>query len=183
MIDLRFRGLPSRIQWDGGSSPIKTDFRTWIEFERRLREEGTAWFGIFPGAVPDGTGWVLPAIEFLRAPEQTPRDTGHRSGSRSVDMVLDGSYIAASFQQAYGIDLTDKDLDLHWHRFKALLDGLPDDTKLSRIVSYRTWDPRESKRKYEDSMREMKAAWALPTPESDEEGDGGWGALVDMFDK
>lgn len=153
----------------------------WIEFDRRLREEGVAWFGIFAEKPPEGTDWVLPAVEFLRSPNITPRETRPPSGARAIDLVQDGDYIVASFQQAYGIDLTDPLCDMHWHRFKALLDGLPEGTKMSQIISYRMWDPREMKRKHEQTMAELRAAWALPRPEDDEDDDGGFGALVDMY--
>lgn len=182
MIDLRFGGLPSRIAWDGGSSPIRTSFRVWIEFDRRLREEGVAWFGIFEREPPEGAEWVPAALEFLRSPNQTPRAVRAPSGVPMLDMVLDGDYIVASFQQAYGIDLTDPDCDMHWHRFKALLDGLPDSTKLSRIMGYRSWDPQDAKRKHESVMGELRNAWALPRPETDDDEDGGFAALVRMYD-
>lgn len=184
MIDLRFAGLPSHISWDGGSAPIRTDFRVWIEFDHRLRTERVAWFGIFSKApYPEGNGWFPAALEFLRSPNLTPRTVGHVSSHPIVDLVEDGDYIVSSFQQAYGIDLTDPDLKMHWHRFKALLDGLPESTKLSRIMGYRSWDPRAARRKHDEVMQELKAAWALPVPETDDEGDGGFGALVALYDK
>ena len=164
MIDLRFRELPGSIQLaDGSLCEVVTDFRAWIEFERALREDQALSWRIFPdGRPPAQGGWVEGALEFLRSPNATPRDDG-KSGPRTVDLVLDGEYIVAGFQQAYGIDLTDPALEMHWHRFRALLAGLPSDTAMSRIIrarSYRGGDKRSA----ESAMREERERWALPEP-------------------
>lgn len=162
MIDLRERGLPRTIESGGDVYDLNTDFRVWIEFERSLEEEGVAIFDVFEDERPPDwdTEWVDAAIEFLRSPNATPRAIGSGSSERAVDCILDGEYIVASFQAAYGIDLTDPELEMHWHRFKALLGGLPDGCKLSEIAGYRTW--RRDTRKRETVMAELKRAWELP---------------------
>lgn len=82
----------------------------------------------------------------------------------TLDPILDGSYIYASFLQAYGIDLLQT--DMHWHVFCALLVSLPQETMISRIRSYRSW--QKSDRKHEDAMLELRRLWALPAPEDSE---------------
>lgn len=171
MIDLREKGLPSRIEWEGGSAEVKTDFRTWIRFDAYAKEN-KAWRGIFANEQPKGGKWVAAAIRFLESPNVTPRQTGN--DTMALDYVLDGDYIVAAFQQAYGIDLTS--CDMHWHRFKALMAGLPDCTKLSSIMHYRTWKP--DKRKQEELMAEQRAVWSLPAGEEEDDGMGGFGALI-----
>lgn len=162
MIDLRERGLPRTIESGGEEYPVRTDFRVWIEFERALEDEGVALFDIFDGERPpdDDDRWVQAAVEFLRSPNATPREVGQSHHGRTIDNVLDGEYIVASFQAAYGIDLTDPDLEMHWHRYKALLGGLPDKCKMSEIVGYRSW--RMDTRKHETVMAELKREWELP---------------------
>ncbi|MCP9357371.1 hypothetical protein KBX49_09100 [Liquorilactobacillus satsumensis] len=49
----------------------------------------------------------------------------------------DAEAIYASFLGQYGIDLVDSQGKLHWDKFKALLDGLNDDTYFKRIISVR----------------------------------------------
>lgn len=164
MIDLRFRGLPSCLECDGEEFELDTDFRTWIEFERMLRVERRLWLGIFKGKHPEGLGWIEGAIEFLQSKNVTPREGG--SSVRALDYVLDGDYIVAAFQQAYGIDLTSIDY-MHWHRFNALIVGLPDETRLAKVMGYRTWV--KSDRKYEDEMREMRSRWMLPDDDTGED--------------
>lgn len=157
MIDLRFKELPSHIECGGFAFELDTDFRTWIEFERILREEGRYWLGIFKGEVPSGLGWIDGALEFLLSKNATPRSGG--SSARALDYILDGDYIVAAFQQAYGIDLISCE-HMHWHRFNALIVGLPDETRLAKAMGYRTWV--KSDRKYEDEMRDLRSRWALP---------------------
>lgn len=160
MIDLRIAGLPRAIRCGSLLVPVVTSFRAWIAFDHGLKEDGAASRCIFPdGKGPDGDSWVEGALRFLASPNSTPRDT-ERSDAVAYDLVEDGEYIVSSFMQAYGIDLTDPSLDMHWHLFKALFAGLPADTKMMRIIGWRTW--RKDTRKNETVMAALKAAWRLP---------------------
>lgn len=179
MIDLRNKELPSRLVWGGNSAVIDTSFRTWIEFERRIYDDRMVWTGIFPNGIPKDDGWIQAAIDFWKSENLTPRMTRPPSNVRLIDLIEDGDHIVASFQQAYGIDLTIE--DMHWHRFKALLGGLPDSTKMAKIMGYRDYNERDAHRKYEDIQREQRAAWALPLPESEEDDTGGFGGLIEAF--
>lgn len=161
MVDLEQRELPREIEAGGEWVPVLTGFRTWLRFGRCLSEAGAWWPGVFPdGRGPDGD-WHEGALEFYRSPVACPHGGGH-AGARTLDLALDGDYVVGSFQQAYGIDLTDPELDMHWHRFQALLRSLPQDTMLSRIVGWRSWTPSASRRRPEDEARRLRDAWSLP---------------------
>lgn len=165
MIDLRESELPSGI-WSGGVFyALDTDFRTWIAFDFDLRTAGVASPYVFAVDVPQDAEALESLLEFYRSENVTPKPRAGGSGERALDLVLDGDYIVASFQKAYGIDLTDPALRMHWHRFKALLNGLLDDTVLGRAMGYRTY--RGGNRKHEDVMRELQEAWRLPDPDED----------------
>lgn len=157
MIDLRATKLPDMIGVDGVYYPVYTDYRTWIEFERGINRDGVYSTCIFVDAIPEGSSWVQPALMFLRNPNSTPKATG--SSERIYDFMEDGEFIVSSFQAAYGIDLTAGEY-MHWHRFKALFDGLPDDTKMSKIISYRAY--KKSSKKHDSLMGEYKQIWKLP---------------------
>lgn len=60
-----------------------------------------------------------------------------------IDFDVDAERIYSSFIQAYGIDLIDMQGKLHWHKFKALLNGLPEDTALMQVIRIRQYDPNE----------------------------------------
>lgn len=161
MIDLEFPSLPSSLVVGGREVPVRTSFRVWLRFGRLLSQ------GIVSHEVllePCDGDWLPAALEFYRSENATPRGSDGPAAVRLIDLSLDGDYIVGSFQQAYGIDLTEG--DMHWHRFLALLRSLPDDTKLMRIAGYRGW--RKSNRTQESVMRQMRDEWSLPE-------DGDWG--------
>lgn len=161
MIDLEEPGLPDEIGVDDGWARVLTDFRTWLRFGRLL-EAGVWWDGVFPDCDPVPRGWHDGALEFYRSPVACPHGQAGRSGARALDLSVDGDYVVGSFQSAYGIDLTDPGLDMHWHRFLALLRSLPEGSMVSRIGAWRTWTPEGAKRKPERAQRELRSAWSLP---------------------
>lgn len=168
MIDLRFNTLPSTLEVGGSFFRVHTDFRIWLQFGEYFNNR-TPWDGIFveaPNADPDD--WLPAALEFYKSENVTPRSSETIS-DRIIDYILDGDYIVASFQAVYGIDLTDSTLEMHWHRFKALLVGLPDNCKLTKIMSYRAY----AKKPYDHDkeMRKLKEAWALPDEQAETEKD------------
>lgn len=172
MIDLRNKELPSHIEWEGGSCAINTNFREWITFGEYIKDK-MLYLGVFPDfKPPEGEAWGRALYEFYSCKNIIPR-LFNPSNVKAMDFVIDGEFIVASFQQAYGIDLTSIE-HMHWHRFRALLSGLPDDTKMSKIIGYRTWTKADSQRKHDDLMQEQRAMWALPLDEDDElDGYGG----------
>lgn len=162
MIDLRFAQLPSAIEVDGELFALKTDFRVWIEFLRGCEEDELASYCIFEDRVPPGDSWVGAAMEFANSENATPRGGSGGGQEHAFDFLLDGDYIVGSFQQAYGIDLTDPELRMHWHRFLALFRSLPEDTKMAEIMGYRCYSKAQAKRKPEAKMEEAKRRWTLP---------------------
>ena len=67
-----------------------------------------------------------------------------------------------SFQAAYGVDLSDSAVDMHWHRFLALLWSLPAGSKLMEIAGYRQWSKADARRSPDAAAAERRRAWALP---------------------
>lgn len=163
MIDLRFPSLPASVEVDGHVYRLDTSFRTWIDFGKML-ESGKAWAGVFADEVPDGD-WLPAALEFYRSENACPHDVP-RSQRKALDLILDGDLIVAAFQQAYGIDLTS--CDMHWHRFKALLSGIPEGTKLSKVMGYRTYRTPSKNDTNDAAMLRMKRMWELPDADDEE---------------
>ena len=106
-------------------------------------------------------GWL---IEFYRAGEQdaeTGADPANgQSHEPAFDYRCDAPYIVAAFQQAYGIDLTRE--KLHWFRFRALFAGLPEDTLMAKIMSWRTMDLDDYDGKMREHYADLKERFALP---------------------
>ena len=84
------------------------------------------------------------------------------SSPRGLDFAVDGPLIWAAFWQAYGIDLHDTSLTLHWWEFMALLRALPETCRICTIIDYRTRDlsdlPEETRKQYE----KYRKLYALP---------------------
>lgn len=144
---------------DGRPYPVLTDFRVWMAWGESVEVNEIAETSIWDGIVPDGD-WVRPALDFYLCESVTPKRVADKSGVRPYDLVRDGDYIVGSFQSAYGIDLTDSHLEMHWHRFMALLRSLPSDAKLSEIMVYRSY--HKGNEKPDAAYQKLKGIWTLP---------------------
>lgn len=67
-----------------------------------------------------------------------PRRIAGINNKQPFDFETDADLIYAGFLQQYGIDL--QEVDMHWWKFMILLENLGTDTRLSRIMEYRTID-------------------------------------------
>ena len=91
-----------------------------------------------------------------------PMPVKEEDGKHVIDLERDAEYIYASFQQAYGINLFEQQGRLHWHEFKALLNGLPSDTIMQRIIQIRMWKPsKHESNEYKENMRKLQKIYAL----------------------
>lgn len=175
MINLTNKDLPNAIEVDGESFLIKTDFRIWIDFIQKSNEGITLDLikSILIDDVDELTLLLFfkeiceQLMDFMKNPCVTPKSSPSNSNSRLFDFVLDGDYIFASFMQAYGIDLCE--VDMHWHKFKALFIGLPQDTKIKEIMGLRGY--KKSNIKYETLQQQMKEMWTLPSTLKEQEED------------
>ena len=163
MIKLH-KPLPTTITVEGREFFIKTDFRYWLLFSKIIQNKNVKLkdlFFLFEDEIPvcDFTEALL---DFFINPNSTP--TGSDDGERVIDYEEDGEYIYASFMQAYGIDLFE--VNLHWHKFKALILGLPSGTIMSEIMGMRGY--KKDNRKLEVIAQEKKKKWALPNKEEKE---------------
>ncbi|UBM06609.1 Gp15 family bacteriophage protein [Enterococcus mundtii] len=89
--------------------------------------------------------------------------------NRNINLVHDAKYIYASFRQI-GINLFEEQGRLSWEEFQALLESLPDDTILSRIIQIRNWEPSKGESTREkERMRKLQQKYALPDLEVGED--------------
>lgn len=79
-----------------------------------------------------------------------------------IDLEKDAPYIFASFQQAYQINLHREQGKLHWYEFQSLLNGLPSETIMQRIIQIRMWEPSKGESsEYKQAMRDLQNLYAL----------------------
>lgn len=60
---------------------------------------------------------------------------------------------------------------MSWIEFKALLNALPEDTIMQRIIAIRQWkDDGKGDKEYRDNMRKLKAKYSLDDGEEEDDG-------------
>jgi len=170
MIDLRNKELPNTITVNGSSFLIETDYRAWLKFGVLVEDNcdlSELVFLLKDTDIKDCLLWSVPTwnemykqmASFYSNPNSTPNQIGEVAGEKTIDFIEDGEYIYASFLYAYKIDLVET--DLHWHKFKALFNGLPDTSKMVSIMNMRSYT---TPTKTPDKIHmEAKQVWALKT--------------------
>lgn len=102
-------------------------------------------------------------------PMPTPKSS---SDKKSMDLVQDAKYIYASFRQI-GINLFEEQGKMHWEEFQAILESLPDDTILPKIVQIRNWSPSKGEsEKEKERMRELQDKYSLSKESREVDADG-----------
>lgn len=79
-----------------------------------------------------------------------------------MDIGYDAQAIYSSFLQAYGIDLHEEVGRLHWYKFKALLAGLPEKTRLREVISIRAYEKPSKSDNHHMQMLKLQREHALP---------------------
>ena len=89
---------------------------------------------------------------------------------KAFDLAQDAEFIYASFMHTYQIDLFEQQGKLHWKKFKALLNGLSEDSIFSRVVGIRTAELPSGKgmQKERERLRKLKQKFALEEDDEDE---------------
>lgn len=101
-----------------------------------------------------------------------PRKIAGINNKQPFDFAEDADLIYAGFLQQYGIDLQEE--DMHWWKFMILLENLGSDTRLSRIMEYRTVDTAskylsKEQRKFYQAMQRYYGLDSKQMPEMSEQ--------------
>lgn len=173
MTDLLTDALPTT--WEGRR--IDPDFRhmVWLlntyrraetdEEKVQLMHDAAERFFAEPVSDPQLPDAFASLMRFFRgcaddAPGGEPPEADAGAGEITLDYHCDAAYVLGAFQQAYGIDLTtDK---VHWWRFMALMQALPQETALSQILQIRTTDTSEMDPATRQRYEAAKERYALP---------------------
>ena len=165
LIDL----LPSSVKIDGTEYEINSDFRTSVLFsllmeDDNLNEEEKVLqaLNLYYPVVPNNLEEAIEQIKWFYSCGKLDNPIGNkkvRASSKKVfDFEVDANYIYSAFMSQYNIDLQDIE-ELHWWKFKALLEGLKEDNKLSKIIEYRSVDlskikDKEQRKFYKDMQKQ-----------------------------
>jgi hypothetical protein len=175
LIDL----LPSSVKIDGTEYEINSDFRTSVLFsllmeDDSLNEEEKVLqaVNLYYPVIPNNIGKAIEQIKWFYSCGKSDKPIGNKkrkTNSKKVfDFEVDANYIYSAFMSQYNIDLQDIG-QLHWWKFKALLEGLKEDNKLSKIIQYRSMDLSKIKDKEQRKFyKDMQKQYSLKK-ESEEE--------------
>lgn len=100
--------------------------------------------------------------EFVLKEKPTLGSGSEKESKQYYSLIEDADFIFASFMQDYGIDLFDYQGKMHWHKFKALLAGLREDTKFKKVIDIRMWEPtKDTGAEEKRNMEELQRTYAL----------------------
>jgi hypothetical protein len=148
---------------------LYTDFRNMLRIDELFCGEATgdAWYYALQLLYGDFEGISATSEELLHElkwfynggniePQNGP---GHHEDV--IDFEIDADYIYADFLTAYGIDLTDDSVTLHWWQFLALLRALPESTSMAKRMYYRSVNLGELKGKEKSRIARIKKEIAI----------------------
>lgn len=142
--------FPETLVVGGVEYPIHWDFRTVLKCDKLLRVEnldGNRLLEVLDSFYQDVKEYTEEHIEKMfwffscgreKGIRRFPREAAGINDKQAFDFETDASLIYAGFIQQYGIDLQRE--DMHWWKFMILLENLGSNTKLSKIMEYRTID-------------------------------------------
>lgn len=174
--------LPTSVEIDGVVYNIDTNFRSFIKLELLIDDPNLTKIEkiyvilqIFYGEQKinnlkkaiDAILWMYKGGDEIEAVAEAKDD--FTPPKPIYNFNYDADLIFSAFMTQYNIDLNEIKY-MHWWKFKALLKGLSEDVKFSKVLFYRsvkiTSDmPKEQKKFY----REMKKLYALPDNRTEEE--------------
>lgn len=165
LIDL----LPSSVKINSTEYEINSDFRTSVLFSLLMEDDSLSEedkvlqaLNLYYPVIPDNLEEAIEQIKWFYSCGKLDKPIGNKkaktSNKKIFDFEVDANYIYSAFMSQYNIDLQDIE-QLHWWKFKALLEGLKEDNKLSKIIEYRTMDlskikDKEQRKFYKDMQKQ-----------------------------
>lgn len=161
--------FPTKLIIDGAECPINSGFRTVLRcYELQgdneilsgdsLLEILRLFYGkrrMYTQGHIDHMLWFF-ACGRGKKKKHFPRKIAGLNDKQPFDFSEDADLIYAGFLQQYGIDLQKE--DMHWWKFMILLENLGSETRLQKIMEYRTIDTAskhlsKEQRKYYQAMQ------------------------------
>lgn len=174
---LLFGSLPETARIGGRVCPINSGYRTMVAIEIEMFGENNeeqkllnAFRLFYPEGVPkDKSAAADYLLWFHRCGAEKKEDgTGRRKARRSYCFIQDAPLIYAAFRQQYGINLKDtKNHELHWWEFSALFDALDEETRMAKVMYWRTCDLKGMSNEQRKFIKRMREVYAIREPESD----------------
>ena len=171
-MSILINSLPNSVMIGGQEVGINTDFRASLRFEMMLQDNTMSDVDVVKNALDIyyGDSWrYFPAECFEEACERLDwfyrcgRDlpkSGKSDRKPLISYEHDGEYIYAALLKQ-GIDIQEIDY-LHWWKFRAIFDSLPEDEKIMQIMKFRAVDIGDVPKEKKEYYRKMKKLYAIP---------------------
>lgn len=167
--------LPDSITAGDISVKIHTDFRLYIKAMSMLKsKKKTSFVEIINMLITEPyklnknniNECVAGLMEFIsHSKANTNADRNAKKTAECFDFEYDAERIYSAFFQQYNIDLSK--CNMHWWTFKALFDGLSEDTQFVKVMQYRTMDISKIKDKEQKEFyRKKKELYRIPVDKS-----------------
>lgn len=173
MLWLHESDLPKSVNINGREYPIASDFRTWIRIDAIIQDrdipiEMKPILAIQYSQIEtrEPTLATFEALLlFLNGNKPQQKTPGKRSKISENDAPAfrydwDNDLLYAAFRQQYGINLLKE--QMHWFEFRALLNGLTDQTQLVQVMRYRSVDTSKMKGEEKKAAEDLKRYYAIP---------------------
>lgn len=121
--------------------------------------------------------------EYINPPKKRLKNQKSQS---VVSFSYDSGYIYSAFMEAYSIDLWEQAPKMHWCKFLALFEGLPETCILKQIMGIRAQPiPAPNRHNQEEIQRitELKTLYALPLKVTEEETQNSWDKLFNFMER
>lgn len=151
----------------GAECPIRTDFRDVLQYDKIVKEDpgdGSClekallfMYGTVPPSISEAIeklNWFIQCGEKEKK-YKPPAQLLGVNREKPMDYDLDARLIWSAFRRVYQIDLKEIKY-LHWWDFQGMLEELPEDVRLNRVIHYRTVDTHD--RRLPKETRELYGA-------------------------
>lgn len=118
---------------------------------------------------PDLDAAVDYMLWFHRCGESAPKGGRTRKSViwRGYCFLKDAPLIYAAFRQQYGIDLRQTLNDsLHWWEFMAMFEALDENTRMAKVMYWRTCDTKGMGKEQKAFIKRMRTLYALEEPKT-----------------
>lgn len=168
-MNLLIDGVPKEIYIDSLKYNINYDFRYGLLFEELMNDMTISDSEKFTLAVKlylenqyvENYEEAITQIFNFYLCGATPRKPKKKKRENPVfSYEEDAGLIFAAFKEVYNIDLVED--KIHWWKFRALFDALPDTCQFRKVVGYRAIEIRNDMSNSEKKFyKEMKKIYAL----------------------
>lgn len=183
MINALYESFPESVIADGTEYPIITDFREWFRFADMIEDKQlddsekilliTNWLLEPPLRITNELVNAVFGFYRAKALEPEPPENEDETDDKPppsppvINWKIDAQYIIGDFLHCYGIDLLRE--DMHWWKFRILLNSLPDNSQMMKRMAYRSADIGQIQNEAErNRIMRMKQLFALPFELDDE---------------